>query len=114
MTVFDALHIVGACITFGLGLLGLVQPRAAARLTSITPRGETGLSEIRATYGGFFLLAGAYALWSLDPPALTLLGLAWIGAAIGRTVSIIADRSRDAKNFGSVVFEAGVGIMLLV
>lgn len=107
------LNNVGALVTAGLGLMALVRPSAAASFTSIQPQGLLGVSEIRATYGGFFLALGGYGLWTQIPPAFTVAGIAWLGAALGRTVSVVVDRSTSAKNLGGVVFEAAIGGLLL-
>ena len=108
-----ALGNLGALATAGLGAMGLVRPRAAAAFTSMEPVGLVGVSEIRATYGGFFLLLGGYALASQEPAAFTAAGLAWLGAAGGRLVSVLVDRSTSAKNLGGIAFEAAIGLLLL-
>lgn len=105
--------LLGASITAGLGLMGLVRPSAAASFTSIAPVGRTGISEIRATYGGFFLLAGLAALLGGEPAALRLLGWAWAGAAAGRAASAVVDGSREARNLAGIAFEAAVAALLL-
>lgn len=107
-------NIAGAGITAGLGVMGLVRPSAAAAFTSLAPVGKLGVSEIRATYGGFFLALGAYALWSQSPAAFAAAGTAWIGAAAGRLASVILDNSREGKNFGGVAFEAVIGALCLI
>ena len=108
------LNLVGATITCVLGILGLVCPMVAARFTSIQPDGKTGLSEIRATYGGFFLALGAHGLVVQEDLAFSMLGIAWLGAAGGRMVSVLVDQSREAKNLGGVLFEGCIGVLLLL
>ncbi len=108
------LNLVGATFTCVLGLLGLLQPTVAARFTSIKPDGKTGLSEIRATYGGFFLTLGAYCLIVQADLAFSMLGLAWVGAAGGRVISIVVDQSREPRNLGGVLFEGLIGALLLL
>ena len=97
------LNLVGATITCVLGTLGLVLPKMAARFTGVKPDGKTGLSEIRATYGGFFLALGAYCLVVQAEQAFSMLGLAWVGAAGARVLSVVVDKSRDVKNLGGVL-----------
>ena len=108
------LHNAGALVTAGLGAMGLLRPWAAAAFTSMQPVGLLGVSEIRATYGGFFLALGAWALYAQAPAAFLAVGLAWLGAAAGRAVSVLADRSTSPKNLGGILFEAGIGALLLV
>ncbi len=113
MELAGLLNNAGALITAGLGVVGLVRPSAASAFTSLEPRGKIGVSEIRATYGGFFLALGAWALYTQSPTAFTVVGIAWLGAAAGRAVSVVADRSTEAKNFGGIAFEAIIGLLLL-
>lgn len=108
------LNNLGAAITAGLGVMGLIRPDAAAAFTAIRPEGLVGVSEIRATYGGFFIVLGAFALYAQTPEAFLIPGLAWLGAAGGRLVSIVVDRSRAPKNFGAVAFEVAIGALLLM
>lgn len=105
---------LGALITAGLGLMGLVRPSAAAALTSIQPVGLVGVSEIRATYGGFFLALGACALVMQTPAVFSVVGIAWLGTAFGRTVSVFVDGSRSPQNVGAIAFEAAIGALLVV
>lgn len=104
---------LGALATFALGVMGLVRPGAAAAFVAIRPDGPMGVSEIRATYGGLFAALGLWALWSQSPMAFTTAGVAWIGAALGRTVSVAVDRSRSPRNLGAVAFEGVIGLALL-
>ena len=104
---------IGAAINVALGLNGLLRPAATAEFTSIAPVGRIGVSEIRATYGGLFLALGAFALASGSPVAFRALGCGWLGAALGRVVSIVVDRSREPRNLGAVAFEAVIAALLL-
>ena len=107
-------NLVGGVITCGLGVMGLLRPSWAAELTSIRAEGKTGLSEIRATYGGFFLALGAYSLLVQTDVAFSMLGFAWMGAACARLVSMGVDKSTEAKNLGGVLFEGVIGSLLLL
>lgn len=76
------------------------------------------ISEVRATYGGLFVLshAGAAAMLGYFPAAgaymALALGLAWTGAAIGRAFSIVADKARTPFNMGAAIFELLMGVAL--
>lgn len=105
------LAIIGALITTGLGLMGLLRPAAAAAFTSIEPKGLLGVSEIRATYGGLFAAMGGYALWAQSPVAFAVLAIAWAGAAAGRLVSVVVDASRSRQNLGGIAFEGGIAVL---
>ena len=56
------MHVLGAVIVTALGVFGLIWPKAAARFVRLSPMGQTGISELRATYDGVFLGLGVTAL----------------------------------------------------
>ncbi|MBI4854858.1 MAG: DUF4345 family protein [Acidobacteria bacterium] len=113
MEVTKYLPILGALITTALGIMGLVLPNRAAKFISLEPQGLIGWSEIRATYGGFFLLLGLSCLYLQMDIVYFVVGLAWVGAAIGRTISVVFDKSTSAKNFGGIAFESLIATTLL-
>ncbi len=104
---------LGAIVTTGLGAMALARPLATAKFVDMTPVGSMGLSELRATYGGLFAGLGVFALCAQQPLPFQMLGAGWLGAALGRTLSIFADGNRQAKNLGGVLFEAGIGALCL-
>lgn len=111
----DPGHIVanlGACLTLGLGLLGLFAPANAAALTSLSPVGPNGRSEMRATYGGLFAAMGVSCLVTQAEGVFLTVGMAWIGASIGRLWSVVVDQNLSPKNLGGVAFECLIGLML--
>ena len=108
------LHSLGALVTLGLGLNGVFRPHATASFVHMRPEGRLGLSELRATYGGLFAAMGAFTFMAQDGVAFALLGAAWVGAALGRAFSIVVDDSREKLNFGGVLFESGIALLLLV
>ena len=110
----DAINIIGAAITAGFGLLGLLAPKRAADLVGLKATSKQGHSEFRATYGGFFLAIGVALLFIREPTAFAVAGLAWLGAAAGRTMSIHLDNAFSIKNVASVGLEALVGALLFV
>lgn len=103
----------GALITLALGLLGMVTPSVAAKLVSIEPIGLTGISEVRATYGGLFVGLGGVCLYSQSSTVFFAVGVAVLGAAVGRGVSVLVDHSYAPKNLGGMIFEASMGALLL-
>lgn len=111
----DELHpaMLGGVITFLLGVLGCVAPRRVEKLVHIAAVGKTGISEIRATYGGVFLGLGAGILYFNEPNIYTLAAAAWFCAATMRLLSVIFERSRASENLGGVLFEAAVGTLLM-
>jgi len=114
MTLAFQLGNLGTLITLGLGLMGLFMPGMAARFTSITPVGNMGVSEIRATYGGLFSAMAAVVLLAQDRLLFALLGTAWIGAAAGRLFSYWWDQNRQPKNVGVILFELVLGYLCLM
>lgn len=108
-----ALSNLGAIVTLALGVLGLFAPTRASSFANVQPVGLIGRSEIRATYGGLFVALGAACLLTQAPGVFLAAGLAWVGAAIGRSFSVFIDSSRSARNLGGIVFELAIGLSLL-
>lgn len=103
----------GAIATLLLGCLGLFSPARAAAFTSISPVGATGVSEIRATYGGLFAALALICLAAQSTGIFATAGAAWAGAAAGRAWSVLVDGNFEAKNLGGIAFELTIGTLLL-
>lgn len=103
----------GAIITAVLGGLGLLFPGAVGSVLGIKPDGVSGISEMRATYGGFFLCLGIGCLIAQSVPVFTVVGAAWCAAAVARAASCAIDGSRTAHNLAGIGVEAGIGLALL-
>jgi hypothetical protein len=121
---------VGLVIGAGMGVLGLVRPDLAARIVRLREDQPGGAAEFRATYGGLFLFAHgkALGLWFLVlhevesfmgvPTYWTGMGMLavcsviWLGSAFGRTVSVLADSTGGAFNYGSIAFELAMTLLI--
>ena len=107
----DILKAVGALGTIVTGVISLVRPLAVTGFTGLNPNGARGLSEIRAVLGGLFIGAGTAAL--LRPASAGwALGMAYLGTAAGRLLSIVVDQAQDRSNWISLVWEIAFGIIL--
>lgn len=113
MELAHVLHLLGALVTLGMGGLGLLRPRVAARLIGLEPTGRLGLSELRATYGGLFFALGAFAIATRDEVAFALLGAAWLGAAAARLGDALLVPGADRALWRAALFEGGVATLLL-
>ncbi len=114
MRAVEALNLLGAAGTVAMGCLGLFLPKAAAGFTGLTANTRTAFAEFRATFGGMFVVLGLVPLATGAPVAYLVAGGSWLGAAVGRLVSVVVDQGyREPKNFGGVVFEATFGLLLL-
>ncbi|MEN9591914.1 MAG: putative rane protein [Gemmatimonadota bacterium] len=102
---------VGAAITIFGGIIGLMFPDRVSRTIGLSLNGRLGRSEFRATYGGLFLAAGVAAINA--PDSTLLLACAWLGAAAGRSISAIIDRSWSKENVAGIIIELAVGSLLL-
>ncbi len=103
----------GALVTALLGCLGLLFPAAVGRVLGIEPERPLGISEFRATYGGFFLCLGIGCLFAQSVPAFTVVGAAWCAAALTRIASFVVDGSRTWQNLAGFGFELGIGLAML-
>jgi hypothetical protein len=104
---------IGAGIMVLLGLLGLVFPGRVSRVVGVAPVGALGFSEVRATYGGFFLGLGVACLVAQSTEAFVVAGTAWGAAAFVRVLSVVLDHSRTRENFAGVLIEAAMAALLL-
>lgn len=101
----DILNIVACLLTIAFGLFGFVAPRYTAAALDLAPTSSTmGLSEMRASVGGLFVVAGAAAIWLDAPLAYAMVGIAFAGAALGRVVSLVF----DAPPRGKVIVFGGI------
>ena len=76
----DALNVVAALLTIGFGGFGFIAPRFTAGALDLVPTGSTmGLSEMRASVGGLFVvMALACLVWGV-PQAYAMMGFAYAG-----------------------------------
>ena len=72
-----------------------------------------GISEFRATYGGFFLCVGIGCFVAQSAQVFTVVGAAWCAAAFARLISCVVDGSRTGHNLAGVGVEAGIGLAML-
>jgi hypothetical protein len=110
----DTINILSAILTLGFGLFGFCAPRYTAAALDLAPTQSTmGLSEMRASVGGLFVVAGIAALWLDTPTAYAMIGFAFAGAALGRVVSLIFDNPplRKVLVFGGI--EAALALWLV-
>lgn len=94
----DILNVVAALLTIGFGLFGFLAPRYTASALDLAPTNSTmGLSELRASVGGLFVVAGGAAIWMGVPLGYAMLGFAFVGAALGRVLSLMLDKPPIVK-----------------
>jgi len=103
----------GAAVTVALGGLGLLFPGYVGRMLGLRPELPLGISECRATYGGFFCGLGAGCLVFQSVPVFTVVGAAWCAAAAARLVSAPLDGTRSWHTLVGIGIEGGVGLSLL-
>ncbi|CAN5235444.1 DUF4345 family protein [soil metagenome] len=116
-----------ACVIGGvLGGLTLARPGSVLGLTTLPGEGETdadappatGLATEGRALGGLLILShAATALFlgyqsSVGAAMAFALAMAWLGAALGRAVSVLIDRPRSRLNLTSLAFEVLIAITL--
>lgn len=95
-----------AILTIIFGGFGLIAPRyTASALDLATTKSTMGLSELRAGSGGLFVAMGLWCLLSGDPNAYFALGVAYVGAGLGRAISIVIDKPPLTKALVFLAFE---------
>lgn len=110
----DLLNNIGAVLTMGMGCLGLFFPNKASALTGLEAVTNAGKAEFRGTLGVTFILLGLIPIITQSPDAFLTVGVCWLGAAIGRILSIFVDRGSEAKNWGAVAIEVIFAALILV
>lgn len=101
----EFLNIVAALLTIAFGLFGFLAPRYTAAALDLEPTNSTmGLSEMRASVGGLFVVAGMAAIWLGQPLGYAMIGFAFVGAALGRALSLVLDKPpvRKVLIFGGI------------
>ncbi|MEM6658953.1 MAG: DUF4345 family protein [Pseudomonadota bacterium] len=99
------LNVIAALLTVGFGMFGFLAPAYTANALDLAPTTSTmGLSEMRASVGGLFVVTGIAVLWLNNPMAYAMLGMVYAGAALGRFVSVALDNPPLAKalTFGGI------------
>ena len=108
------LQIIAAVGTILTGLFSLIKPKAVTGFTGLRPEGGRGITEIRAILGGFFIALGAAPLFFNSPIAYMMLGIAYLGVAVGRGISMIVDKSIIQSNVISLIVEIIFGVILVI
>ncbi len=121
MTPRTQLGYLAAILTLALGLVGFLGPLWMSELlgfraAQLLPR---GLSEIRATYGALFIVMGAVMLWAISTrprstPYLRFASFLWLGAGVGRLLSMIIDGIVTPMNFAGLALEILIGVGALL
>ena len=116
-----------ACVIGGvLGGLTLARPGSVLGLTALANEGEsdadappaTGLATEGRALGGLLILShAATALFlgyqsSVGAAMAFALAMAWLGAALGRAVSVLIDKERGRLNLTSLAFEILIAVTL--
>jgi len=107
------LQILASVLTIAIGLFALFWPRSAQGFIGLKAESGRGITEIRAVMGGFFVALGLASLLLTNPAAYKMLGIAYIGVATVRAVSIVVDRSYTQSNLISLVIEVILGVILV-
>jgi len=103
---------IGVAVCLVLGLVAIIKPEYTKQLVGINASSEEGESEIKATYGGFFVGISIYAFVTQSSDAFAVIAIGWLVAALVR-LSTFFKGSYSHKNFGGVLFETTVGILCL-
>jgi hypothetical protein len=113
---------IGA-LTALLGAFGVLYPDRVMGMLGFTAAEAAHLpatlGEVRATYGGIFVVVGVYTIvCGLDPASnrswILFFALLWLGAAGGRLFGVFVDGNPGLFGWASLVFETVIGGALLV
>lgn len=106
---------LSAIITIGFGLICFIMPRYSLGLIHLQTKLERpeAVAEGRGTLAGFYLGVGLLCLFMPSAGAYWALAMGWLFTGLGRGVSILLDDGKTRFNFGSIVFELGLGLAAL-
>jgi hypothetical protein len=114
MSFDQILNYLGAIITTAMGSMGLITPKLAAKFTGLQATNKTAFAEFRATFGGMFVVMGLLPMLIGSTLAFNAIGCIWLGAAVGRLLSVLLDEGyKEVKNVAGIGFEAVIGFLLL-
>ena len=103
----------GAVMTAVLGVLALLFPGSVASVLGVEAKNPLGWSELRATYGGFFLGLGAGCWIAQSSEVFAVVGGAWCAAGCVRLLTIWFERGLAWKNVAGAMFELAIGFAML-
>ncbi len=113
MDILLYLQYFAAFATVITGLFALVKPAATYGFIGLKAEGVRGISEIRSIFGGLFIALGLTPFF-IGAPAYLVLGIAYLGIAVARAVSIVFDKSYASSNLISLVVEIVFGLILVL
>ncbi len=114
MNLVNLLKIAAAVATIATGLFSLIKPHAVRSFTGLEMPAPRGVTEIRAVLGGFFIALGAAPLVFQSRDMFLMLGLAYLGVALVRAISIFVDKSFVQSNYISLAVEIALGMILVI
>lgn len=111
----ELLNLAAALLTILLGGFGFLAPRYTMGALELKEDGSTmGLSEIRASVGCLFVAMGIGCLILDTAEAYFMLGVAYVGAALGRFVSLLLDNPPRKKATIYFLVEAVLAVPLVL
>ena len=103
----ERLAFLTALVTMVLGLGLMLVPRRFGRFLGLAPVEGTnnGLSEIRGPFGGMMLGLGLACIILAQPFTYFALGIAFLGAVLGRLISFVFDRTFNLHCIIALIIE---------
>ena len=97
-----------AVATILVGLALMVIPRTFGHFLGLAFRPDTnnGVSEVRGAFAGMWLGLGLACILLAQPFTYFALGLAFLGAVLGRLISLVADRTFNLHCLTAIAIEA--------
>lgn len=125
MTIAEIIALIGLALGSLSGLRALLQPQWIADVLKLQadPGRPGGYAEFRASFGGLFLLMHLFGIFMMVSDGgfhgaivAATISMGWWGAAIGRTISLVADNAQNGEggiNKIWIFLEIVIGSMLL-
>lgn len=114
MSLYEILHFIGAGMLLAYAIACIIRPHWAGAWLEIDLKAGRGVSEFRILHG-FLLGLAVFALYSQNALVFQALGWGWLGAALIRLLSYLADRPKlNASYFAYLAMEITLGVFLLL
>lgn len=103
-------------INIGFGVFSLFKPDAVAAASGFK-LSKRGTTELRITFGGYFIGMGLAVILLSDPVASRAIGMAWLMAGVLRLVEYIYGKRAaivDTSFYVFWAFEVIIGVVLIL
>jgi hypothetical protein len=105
--------LLGSTLSIIGGGIGLFRPDKIAAILGFERPGLLCLVELRGLFGGMLTALGISCMVLRDPHAYLVAGLAYLGLAFVKLISLVVDKPPPAKVLPGLLVDGSVGLLLV-